>query len=189
MELGQGKLFYLIGPSGSGKDSILNLLRSQLIDSLPLLVAHRYITRPATTQGENHIALSEAEFFQRQKNNLFAMHWEANNCSYGLGCEINDWLDKGFSVLVNGSRGQLELAQKVFSKRLQVIAVDVSASILTQRLFARGRETHDQITARLLRNEHLQKQLTGSFWHLDNNGLLQDSVDKLNDYLTQQIKD
>ncbi|MDA7746594.1 ribose 1,5-bisphosphokinase [Psychromonas sp.] len=188
MELGQGKLFYLIGPSGSGKDSLLNSVRSQLIGTLPLLIAHRYITRSATATGENHIALSDAEFLQRQQGGLFAMHWQANSCAYALGCEVHTWLDKGFSVLVNGSRGQLELAQRTFGERLQVIVVTVTADILAQRLLARGRENHEQITARLLRNEQLQQQLSDGFWRLDNSGLLQDSVDKLNEYLLQQIK-
>lgn len=187
MNHNQAKLFYLIGPSGSGKDSLLDVVRSQLVGQFPLLIAHRYITRTASSQGENHIALSESEFAQRQQAGLFAMHWQANNYAYGLGCEVNTWLEKGFSVLVNGSRAQLALAQKTFGERLQVIVVDVSAQILTQRLLARGRENKAQISARLLRNETLQKQLPGSFWRLDNNGLLQESADKLNAYLLAQM--
>ena len=184
----QAKLFYLIGPSGSGKDSLLDVVRSQLVGQLPLLIAHRYITRAASSQGENHIALSEADFLQRQHGGLFAMHWQANGLHYGLGCEVNSWLEKGFSVLVNGSRAQLALAQQTFAERLQVIVIDVSAEILTQRLLARGRESKEQISARLLRNEQLQKQLSSSFWRLDNSGLLQQSADKLNAYLRQQVK-
>ena len=51
-----GKLIWLMGPSGSGKDSLLEVLRQQ--EHSDLLVAHRYITRPATAGCENHIALS-----------------------------------------------------------------------------------------------------------------------------------
>ena len=38
-----GKLIWLMGPSGSGKDSLLAELR--LREQTQLLVAHRYITR------------------------------------------------------------------------------------------------------------------------------------------------
>lgn len=55
-----GKLIWLMGPSGSGKDSLLAELR--LREQTQLLVAHRYITRDASAGSENHIALSEQEF-------------------------------------------------------------------------------------------------------------------------------
>lgn len=55
-----GKLIWLMGPSGSGKDSLLTALRQQ--EHAQLLVAHRYITRAANAGSENHVALSEQEF-------------------------------------------------------------------------------------------------------------------------------
>lgn len=55
-----GKLIWLMGPSGSGKDSLLAEIR--LREQTQLLVAHRYITRDASAGSENHIALSEQEF-------------------------------------------------------------------------------------------------------------------------------
>ena len=58
-----GRLIWLMGPSGAGKDSLLAALRQR--EHPQLLVAHRYITRPASAGSENHIALSEKEFFTR----------------------------------------------------------------------------------------------------------------------------
>lgn len=55
-----GKLIWLMGASGSGKDSLLTELRQR--EQTQLLVAHRYITRDASAGSENHIALSEQEF-------------------------------------------------------------------------------------------------------------------------------
>ncbi len=43
-----GKLIWLMGPSGSGKDSLLAELR--LREQTQLLVAHRYITRDAAPE-------------------------------------------------------------------------------------------------------------------------------------------
>jgi ribose 1,5-bisphosphokinase len=40
----QGTLFYLIGPSGAGKDALLAYARDQLAGSSPVLFSHRYIT-------------------------------------------------------------------------------------------------------------------------------------------------
>ena len=97
-----GKLIWLMGASGSGKDSLLTELRQR--EQTQLLVAHRYITRAASAGSENHIALSEQEFFTRAGQNLLALSWHANGLYYGIGVEIDLWLHAGFDVLVNGSR-------------------------------------------------------------------------------------
>ena len=55
-----GRLIWLMGPSGSGKDSLLSALRQR--EHPQLLVAHRYITRAANAGSENHIALNETNF-------------------------------------------------------------------------------------------------------------------------------
>ena len=83
-----GKLIWLVGPSGSGKDSLLAALRQR--EHPQLLVAHRYITRPHNAGCENHIALSEHEFFTRAEQHLFALSWYANNNYYGIGIEIRN---------------------------------------------------------------------------------------------------
>ncbi|EAA4812094.1 ribose 1,5-bisphosphokinase [Shigella boydii] len=105
-----GKLIWLMGPSGSGKDSLLAEIR--LREQTQLLVAHRYITRDASAGSENHIALSEQEFFTRAGQNLLALSWHANGLYYGVGVEIDLWLHAGFDVLVNGSRAQLARAAR-----------------------------------------------------------------------------
>lgn len=96
-----GKLIWLMGASGSGKDSLLTELRQR--EQTQLLVAHRYITRAASAGSENHIALSEQEFFTRAGQNLLALSWHANGLYYGVGVEIDLWLHAGFDVVVNPS--------------------------------------------------------------------------------------
>lgn len=179
----QANVFYLVGPSGSGKDSIINGIRSKVSDTEQLLIAHRYITREFDNLAENHIALSESEFKLRKTAGLFAMHWQANDYFYGIGCEVNEWLSKGFSVLFNGSRQQIDNAKLIFGKRLQVIVIDVSPERLVKRLQKRGRERKDQITARLQRSLQYQESLPEDCWHLDNNGDLKSCVEKLYAYI------
>lgn len=110
-----GKLIWLMGPSGSGKDSLLAELR--LREQTQLLVAHRYITRDASAGSENHIALSEQEFFTRAGQNLLALSWHANGLYYGVGVEIDLWLHAGFDVLVNGSRAHLPQRGRAINRR------------------------------------------------------------------------
>lgn len=149
-----GRLIYLVGPSGAGKDSVLARLRALSQPADRLLVAHRYITRPADAGGENHVALSEHEFLQRRDAGCFALHWQSHGLHYGIGREIDLWLSQGLSVVVNGSRAHAaDLASHC--PHAEVVEVTAAEAIIRQRLMARGRESATAIDARLARNRQL----------------------------------
>lgn len=171
-----GKLIWLMGPSGSGKDSLLAELR--LREQTQLLVAHRYITRDASAGSENHIALSEREFFTRAGQNLLALSWHANGLYYGVGIEIDLWLHAGFDVVVNGSRAHLPQARARYQSALLPVCLQVSPEILRQRLENRGRENASEINARLARAARYTPQDCHT---LNNDGSLRQSVDTLLD--------
>lgn len=168
------KLIWLMGPSGAGKDSLLVALRKQVASQL--LVAHRYITRPANAGCENYIALSEEEFFTRDEQQLFTLSWYANGYYYGIGVEINIWLDAGFHVVVNGSRGHLPQALAKYGNLLLPVHLQVSPGILRQRLEQRGRENAAEIAARLARAARFNPVGCAT---LNNDGNLLQSVEGL----------
>ena len=145
-------LLYVIGPSGSGKDSLMRYARASLEHDAGVMFAHRYITRPHDAGGENHVALSEAEFASRVAQNLFPLYWRSHGFDYGIGCEINQWLDKGLIVIVNGSRDYLVQAARQYPE-LAPVLIEVSHDTLRSRLQARGRENAAEIEARLGRSE------------------------------------
>ena len=167
-----GKLIWLMGASGSGKDSLLTELRQR--EQTQLLVAHRYITRDASAGSENHIALSEQEFFTRAGQNLLALSWHANGLYYGVGIEIDLWLHAGFDVVVNGSRAHLPQARARYQ-----------SEILRQRLENRGRENASEINARLARAARYTPQDCHT---LNNDGSLRQSVDTLLTLIHQKEK-
>jgi ribose 1,5-bisphosphokinase len=143
------RLIWLMGASGSGKDSLLDALR----ETAPagVLVAHRYITRAADAGGENHVALSEAEFSRRRERGLFAIDWQAHQHSYALGIEIDFWLSQGLDVVVNGSRLHLPAVERRYGAQMLPVCLQVSPDVLAQRLRQRGRESEEQIALRLRR--------------------------------------
>jgi ribose 1,5-bisphosphokinase len=167
-------LIYLMGPSGSGKDSLLAALRADA-DNAPL-VAHRYITRPADAGCENHIALSEPEFLRRRAKGLFALDWQAHQHYYAFGIEVDLWLLQGIDVVVNGSRAHLPQAQQRYGAQLLPVCLQVSTDILRQRLQNRGRESADQIEQRLVRAAEYQQHLPTHCRLLDNDGNLDDTL-------------
>ncbi|GAB3779347.1 phosphonate metabolism protein/1,5-bisphosphokinase (PRPP-forming) PhnN [Dyella agri] len=147
--MSEGCLYYVMGPSGVGKDSVLAWVREHGV-SHGVLCAHRYITRPAHAGGENHVALSEAEFHSRKQRGLFALTWEAHGLHYGIGGEVVHWLAHGADVLVNGSRGAFASACERFPA-LRPVLVTASPEVIATRLAARGRESETEIAARIAR--------------------------------------
>lgn len=143
------RLIWLMGASGSGKDSLLDALREKAPEGV--LVAHRYITRAADAGGENHIALSEAEFRRRRETGLFAIDWQAHQHAYALGIEIDLWLAQGLDVVVNGSRLHLPVVERRYGTQLLPVCLEVSPEVLKERLRKRGREGEEQIDQRLRR--------------------------------------
>ncbi len=148
----QGKLFYVIGPSGAGKDSVLKTARMQ--SPAHVWFAHRYITRPADDPSENHISLTETEFQNRVQLNAFSLHWNSNGLKYGIGIEIDHWLKNGSHVVVNGSREALPRAIDRYPNLLPII-ITAEETILRQRLTKRGRESQEAIEQRVKRNAEL----------------------------------
>ncbi|MGH6881019.1 MAG: phosphonate metabolism protein/1,5-bisphosphokinase (PRPP-forming) PhnN, partial [Hypericibacter sp.] len=142
-----GRLFYVMGASGVGKDSLLTFVR-QAGDPLHVAVAHRYITRPARAGGENHIALSEAEFRARLGAGWFALHWRSHGFFYAIGREIDLWRRGGINVVLNGSREYLPEALEAYPD-LVLILITAEPALIASRLTARKRESGPEIAERL----------------------------------------
>ncbi len=148
----QGPLVYVMGPSGAGKDSVLSRARLLLAADAPVVFAHRYITRPADTGGENHIALGEAEFALRRSHGLFAFYWRAHGNDYAIGSEIHAWRKSGLTVVVSGSREHFQCLDGIDDGTCPVL-ITASPATLAGRLAARGREDKAAILARLARGD------------------------------------
>lgn len=67
-----GTFVAVVGPSGSGKDSILECACAALDTRDDIVFARRRITRPAGA-GEDHSPVSEAEFGAAQSRGEFAL--------------------------------------------------------------------------------------------------------------------
>lgn len=173
-----GHLFYLMGPSGAGKDSLLLAAREPL-QARGCRVARRVITRSAEATGEDAQPVSTAEFEELRRSGAFALDWQANGLRYGIPRQIDDWLAAGEDVLVNGSRGYLSEARKRYPQ-LQAVLLTVSLPVLRERLLARGREPLEEIEARLARNEQFRSAAEQEeALLLDNSGALEHTVQRL----------
>jgi ribose 1,5-bisphosphokinase len=181
----RGRVIYVAGPSGAGKDSLLQYVRERLPDEARVAFAHRYITRPASAHGaEHHVPLSMAEFEARARAGFFAMHWHANGNGYGIGVEIEDWLQRGFQVIVNGSRGYIREAAEIYPE-MCLVWVDAAAAVLKARLAQRARESATEISRRIERAAALEVPDLIPELRLQNDRALADSGGQLLDFIVK----
>ena len=146
-----GVFFFVVGPSGSGKDSLINGARTVLEPTNRYVFARRVITRPAGSPGEDHEPATEEDFERRCARGDFLISWNAHGLRYGLPNALKAALERGQNVIANGSRAAIsELTERV--SRLVVVEVTAPADLLAVRIAGRGREVGAAIDGRLLRN-------------------------------------
>ena len=178
--MADGRLYYVVGASGVGKDTLLQYARAHLGEETGVVFAHRYITRPHGTGGENHVALSGSEFSLRKQYGAFAMDWATHGFRYGIGREIHYWLATGLSVVVNGSREYLSAALDSYPD-MMLIWLTASPEIIAQRLDSRARESAQDIARRINRGSVIPMPARphASMVTLDNSGPVEVAGDAL----------
>ena len=142
-------LALVVGPSGAGKDTLLDGAREILAGDGQFRFVRREITRPADAGGEAHVEVSLAEFAARRAAGGYALSWEAHGLGYGITAGIIADLAAGRVVVASVSRGVIAEAAARFPTL--VLEITAPADRLARRLVARGREGEDEIAARLAR--------------------------------------
>ena len=143
----RGVLIPVVGPSGAGKDSLIDAARIARPD---IFIPIRVITRPETAGGEIFQATDTATFDAMLDKGAFAFYWRAHGLAYGIPHEIETRLKAGQHVMFNGSRGIIDQARARF-ENLCVMVVTASDDVLAKRLAMRGREDAGDIANRLKR--------------------------------------
>jgi len=145
-----GTLFFVVGPSGTGKDTLLSGAKDALADDNRFVFARRTITRPANLGNEGHLSTTPEEFARKSERGGFLVTWDAHDLRYGIPIEFAAELRSGRNVVVNGSRAA---APELLARMKNVVVIEITApsEIIAQRLLARGRESAKEIAVRLRR--------------------------------------
>lgn len=145
----KGMLVAVVGPSGAGKDTLMGLARARLDGDPRFRFVRRAITRPAEAGGETHHALSVPEFEAAREAGAFALWWNVHGLLYGIPRDIEADVAARRVVVANLSRSVL--AEAASRYRMRVLVITAPVPVLAARLAARGRETTEDISARLAR--------------------------------------
>ncbi|WP_454914702.1 phosphonate metabolism protein/1,5-bisphosphokinase (PRPP-forming) PhnN [Xanthobacter sediminis] len=180
--LGPGALILVVGPSGAGKDTLIDIARARFAGDGRVVFARRLVTRPPGA-GEAHGTLSEAEFEAGRAAGHFPLWWRAHGLAYALGPEVAEQVRSGGAVVANGSRATLEEARRRFA-RLQVVLVTAPPEVRAARLAARGREDAADIGARLMRQPELA---LAPDLVIDNVGTPQEAGARLADFIAAAL--
>jgi phosphonate metabolism protein PhnN/1,5-bisphosphokinase (PRPP-forming) len=156
VKAGARMLFLVVGPSGVGKDTLINGACAAMAGDPGFRFVRRIITRPPGP-GEDHEAVDAVEFARRRDAGKFALHWQAHGLEYGIPADIAVDLAAGRAVVANVSRRIIVQAMERFL--VVVLKITAPPSMLAQRLIERGREEPAQIADRLARKVALPDEV------------------------------
>lgn len=145
-----GRLVLVVGPSGAGKDSLIEAARRRLAGHPQFVFPRRLVTRPRDPVSEDHLSLSEAEFVRQRDAGAFFLHWDAHGLHYALPATVAEDLAAGRTVVANVSRAVIEEARRRHAATT-VVVVTAPPAVLAERLMARGREGAADVEGRLAR--------------------------------------
>ncbi len=143
------KLILLVGPSGSGKDTLLRAARTRFAASRELDFVRRYITRPPDNNEDNYYVDNTCFNFLKG-NGFFVSDWQAHGNAYGVPGHALSGDFRHEKLLCSISRGAVNDFEGVH-ENVTVLQVTAPWDILRERLLARGRENEADVEKRLQR--------------------------------------
>jgi ribose 1,5-bisphosphokinase len=143
-----GRFVCVVGPSGAGKDTLIDLAREALAEDGRFVFVRRLITR-SPSPGEDHEPISETQFEEAERDGAFAISWRAHGLCYGVPNSVAGAIANGAVVVCNMSRAAIPDARRLFPTSL--VLVTAPPEILAGRIAARGRESVGDALARLRR--------------------------------------
>ena len=133
-----GILVLVVGPSGAGKDTLINAARERLAGDPRFVFPRRMVTRAANA-FEDHDSLSAEDFARAADAGEFALHWQAHGLGYGVPRAIGQDLAQGRIVICNVSRAAIAAARERFTD-VRVLYIDARPEVRAARIAKRGRD-------------------------------------------------
>ncbi len=178
-------LVLVVGPSGAGKDTLINAAKAALKNNASFVFPRRVVTRQAMAELEDHDSVSEVEFEKAEAAGAYALSWGAHGLRYGLPASLVGDLAAGRTVVFNASRAMVATAMEKFPGT-RVILVEASNDVRARRLSGRGRETEAEVAARLARE--VPAALPDAI-RIDNSGAVEEGIARFTAALRQLAED
>jgi ribose 1,5-bisphosphokinase len=148
--IGPGRLVLVVGPSGAGKDTLIEGAREECRGDPSIVFPRRVVTRPPS-QAESNEWLAEPDFARAVAAGAFALWWDAHGHRYGIPICIDEDIRRGRTIVCNVSRTIIETARRRYA-HVSVVLVTAPPDILQARLEARRRQSDGNVAARIQRS-------------------------------------
>jgi guanylate kinase len=156
----EGMLFVLVGPSGAGKNAILEGVQKRLLDLKQLPTATTRGKRPNETHGKQHLFVSPAEF-EQMKNSDQLLEWEEvhEGLFYGTPrSEVAAPLEHGVNLIADIDKNGAQALRTAYPDNTILIFIrppgdsdEAILRVLRERLETRNDVPADEIPKRLRR--------------------------------------
>lgn len=146
----KGFALILSAPSGTGKTTIVKLLRENLPD-LKFATSHttRKI-RDGEKDGEDYFFTSKEDFENKIKNNEFLEWAEVHGCYYGTSLKSSeDPLESGYNNIVELDVQGVKALRKLKYPGIYILILPPSMKEMEKRLRKRGTESEESIQRRM----------------------------------------
>lgn len=165
----KGNIIVVSGPSGVGKDTVINLMREKQPDLQSVLSLTTRAPRPGEVDGVNYKFLKGADKYEYFKglikdNKLFQyMHSKDNGQYYGVTKEDLEQKRIGHDVILNVTADEALRIKRENGDKAVTVFIDASSpEELEARLRARGTEKPEEVEKRL-ESGRKQRELSPDF--------------------------
>ncbi|HEY0798186.1 MAG TPA: guanylate kinase [Candidatus Baltobacteraceae bacterium] len=148
--MGPGLLFVVSGPSGAGKDTIVEGLRHRMPRLRYSVSSTTRIPRPGEREGEAYFFLDRELFERKVAAGEFLETREYNGNLYGTPRSfIEQTLDDGYDIIMKPEVNGALAIKAAFPQAVLIFLLPDKFSHLKLRLAARRTESNEEIASRL----------------------------------------
>jgi guanylate kinase len=148
----RGILLVISGPAGSGKGTVVSLLRGMLPGIGFSVSATTRAPRPGERDGVHYFYITRAEFEEKIARGEILEHTEYCGNLYGtLRSEAERVLGAGEDLILEIETDGAMQIKRLFPDAVAVMLLPPDAATLEERLRGRGTETEEVIRSRLAR--------------------------------------
>ena len=177
MDVKNGMLLLLVGPTASGKTTLLKELLKRRSEAARLVTATTRAPRPGEIDGKDYRFFSREEFEQKIRDGFFLEYARVHGQFYGTPKEEIERALASSELVVIGVdvRGSINIKKSFPERTVTAFILPPSSEEMLSRLKARGSESEASIRRRLKTcvNE-LKKMPKFDYWVT--NGVIEEAV-------------